>query len=380
MKFKGNKNSINDTINPEAFLEATFRGEKRISGGTHHRLPKFDLIKPNIQRDPIDFIYNIMGADDERSKIMELLLIAADLRSLVKRDKVAYSCGDQLNVILRNKIQPIKNESFKPAKDQKYVLVYNMKDSAQYLNVSEKLKLFSKAGNKFILVGMHSGLASEQISTAEFQLKELAQKYNAQSTIVDLKTPHCIQPLKQMIEQPCKDIQEKYDQEKNDLAFPNTIAKQPIYFTLFEAQKSRRNWRIFGIVLAAIVFTPLSLFATVPLFFWAQKQNPIKELVVTKEKYKEVKLKREDWYKEIPSALNKADRRESNRSKPKKVKDDVNFDDKKLHFYVDRAQYKRFKLFEENDLEYLKENVTLGEIKQSKEESLAIMRGLKLTI
>lgn len=383
MRFIDQDKASYDTLDDEAFKKATLQGWKRIPGGTDHAFPQFKLPASSSKEVKKDFVYNILGAaEEERSKIMQLLLIASGQKAPNTPKTITYIYKDQLSITLKDKQREIKNNSFKPMKNQNYILVYNLKDQSQYLNISEKLELLSKIeGSKFILVGVHSALESKHLSEAESELKALAKQYHAQSVIIDLKTRNCIQPLKQRIERPCEALKRTHDQEKNDLPFVNTIAKQPIYFTHLEAQKYWRNWRIVGVVVAFFLLTPLSLIATLPLFFRAQKNDSIKELDITIDKYQEVKQKRKAWYAAIQEQLNEEGLTiDSKPIKPKKILDDSGFDEGNFHLYMDRAQYERFKLFEEHDLAYLKANVTLEQIEQSKAESLAIMRGLELTM
>jgi len=129
----------------------------------------------------------------------------------------------------------------------------------------------------------------------------------------------------------------------------------------YEKQEKNKKLRIAYVVLAAIFLTPLSLAVSLPLYFRAENNDPIKKLKTTNDELTQVKQKRETL--RVASGALKLKQYD----KPKKVDlTDLAKPNERV-FLVDKSQYERFKLFAKQDFKDLKKQDANDMAKQLEE-------------
>lgn len=123
----------------------------------------------------------------------------------------------------------------------------------------------------------------------------------------------------------------------------NSKEKRELYQKLYAEQVAKRRVRTALVVIAAIVFTPLSLLISLPLWFRAKRNEPIKKVEDTISNFREVKNKKRAW---------RDDQHQTHKDRLECTSD------KKIVRYMDAHKFKEHMEFKNQTLEHLNDHKT----------------------
>lgn len=148
--------------------------------------------------------------------------------------------------------------------------------------------------------------------------------------------------------------------------------QQALYEAEYQKQLPRRRLFTALVIVGAFVLTPVSLLITVPLWYYAKKNERIQKVTSTLEDETTIRSNRRAWKSTYRLLKIKKDKKEINATE--KVNDDTS--NAMVTKYVDLGRYHRDLLFKTKN----PQEITPSKILESQRESAAILAGIRNTV